>query len=235
MKWLISERDSVGKKNSNLLSERILKLFSFFMKPLPAQYELLTFYHFIDIPSGEVESVCAEHLQFCTDIGLKGRIYIGTEGISSTVSGNLGQCRAYRLYLASHKYFSDISAIEEKSTRVEGHQFPRLTVKVRDEIVVLGEKVSADEVKKYKKELSPDEFKKILDSGDENYMILDMRNDYEYQLGHFKGAIPASTVNFREVPQLLERYKKISNGKKIIWYCTGGIRCEKAAVLANKS
>lgn len=62
-----------------------------------------------------------------------------------------------------------------------------------------------------------------------------MRNDYEYRLGHFKGAIPAGTVNFREVPQLLERYRAKANGKKIIWYCTGGIRCEKAAVLANKA
>ncbi len=62
-----------------------------------------------------------------------------------------------------------------------------------------------------------------------------MRNDYEYRLGHFKGAIPAGTVNFREVPQLLERYKEKAQGKKIVWYCTGGIRCEKAAVLANKA
>lgn len=59
------------------------------MKPAPVQFELLTFYHFVDIPESEVETVCAEHLQFCSDIGLRGRIYIGTEGISSTVSGNL--------------------------------------------------------------------------------------------------------------------------------------------------
>lgn len=49
------------------------------MKPLEPQFELLTFYHFVDIPESEVEPVCAEHLQFCSDIGLKGRIYIGTE------------------------------------------------------------------------------------------------------------------------------------------------------------
>lgn len=95
--------------------------------------------------------------------------------------------------------------------------------------------MTAEEVQKYKKELTPEEFKRIVDEGDENYLILDMRNDYEYRLGHFKGAISAGTVNFREVPQLLERYKEKAQGKKIIWYCTGGIRCEKAAVLANKS
>ena len=206
------------------------------MKPQEPQFELLTFYHFVDIPENEVESVCAEHLQFCSDIGLRGRIYIGTEGISPTVSGNLGQCRAYRMYLESTPYFKNIADIEPKATLVSGHQFPKLTVKVRNEIVVLGEKVTQEEVKKYKKELTPAEFKKILDEWKmDDYLILDMRNDYEYRLGHFKGAIPASTVNFREVPQLLERYREKAKGKKIIWYCTGGIRCEKAAVLANKA
>lgn len=206
------------------------------MKPLQPQFELLTFYHFVDIPQSEVESVCSEHLQFCSDIGLKWRIYIGTEGISSTVSGNLGQCRAYRMYLESSKYFNSIADIDTKSTRVAGHQFEKMTVKVKDEIVVLGEKVTEKEVQKFRKELTPAEFKKIIDEGKiDDYVILDMRNDYEYRLGHFKWAIPAGTVNFREVPQLLERYREKAKGKKIIWYCTGGIRCEKAAVLANKA
>lgn len=111
-----------------------------------------------------------------------------------------------------------------------------MTVKFREEIVTLGEKVTAAEVEKFKKEFTPDEFKKILDEGKEDeYLILDMRNDYEYNLGHFKGAIPAGTVNFREVPKLLERYKTVAKNKKIIWYCTGGIRCEKAAVIMNKA
>ena len=67
-----------------------------------------------------------------------------------------------------------------------------MSVKIRNEIVTLGIKVTADQVKKHKKELSPEEFKKIVDSGkSDEYLILDMRNDYEYRLGHFKGAIPA--------------------------------------------
>lgn len=205
------------------------------MKPTKSSYELLTFYRFVDIPENEVDSVAQEHQDFCSDLGLRGRIYIGTEGISSTVSGNLGQCRAYRLFLESSKYFRNIPDIDIKSTPVDGHQFEKMLVKVRNEIVVLGEKVTAADVQKYRQEVTPEEFKKIVDEGNDDYIILDMRNDYEYQLGHFKGAIPAGTVNFREVPELLRRYKEQANGKKIIWYCTGGIRCEKAAVLANKS
>lgn len=205
------------------------------MKPAKTPFELLTFYHFVNIPEEEVETVVADHLSFCHDIGLRGRVYIGTEWISSTVSGNLGQCRAYRLYLENSQYFKNIADIDTKSTIVDGHQFTKMIVKARNEIVVLWQKVTAEDVRKYKKELTPQEFKRILDENDPQYLILDMRNDYEYRLGHFKGAIPAWTVNFREVPQLLERYKEKAQGKKIVWYCTGGIRCEKAAVLANKA
>lgn len=113
------------------------------------------------------------------------------------------------MYLASSKYFKDIPDIDTKATPVADHQFPRMSVKIRDEIVTLGAKVTADEIKNFKKELTPDEFKAILD-GDkaDEYLILDMRNDYEYRLGHFKNAIPAGTVNFREVPNLLKKYSE---------------------------
>jgi UPF0176 protein len=199
------------------------------------KYTLLTFYKFVDIPESELDSVAQEHLDFTRDIGLKWRVYIGTEGISSTVTGNQWQCWAYREFLQKSKYFFGISDIDSKATPVDDHEFPRMSVKIRNEIVTLGVKVSGDQVKRYKKEFTPEEFKKIVDEWkSDEYIILDMRNDYEYRLGHFKGAIPAGTVNFREVPKLLEKYGKQAEGKKIIWYCTGGIRCEKAAVLGNQ-
>jgi UPF0176 protein len=111
-----------------------------------------------------------------------------------------------------------------------------MVVKAREEIVTLGRKVTADEVARYKKELDPAEFKRLVDSGEaDDWLILDMRNDYEYDLGHFKGAIPAGTDNFREVPELIERYRAEAGDKKIVWYCTGGIRCEKAAVMMNQA
>lgn len=139
------------------------------------------------------------------------------------------------MFLDQSKYFQDIADIDTKLTRVDEHQFPRMSVKIRNEIVTLGVKVTADQVKKYKKEITPTEFKEILESDKkDDYIILDMRNDYEYRLGHFKNAIPAWTVNFREVPKLLEQYGKHAQWKKVIWYCTGGIRCEKAAVIANQ-
>ncbi len=196
---------------------------------------LLTFYKFVDIPEGDLDSVAQEHLDFTRDIGLKGRVYIGTEWISSTVTWNEWQCWSYREYLQQSRYFRDIPDIDTKATPVPDHEFSRMSVKIRNEIVTLGMKVTAEEVKKYKKEITPEEFKDILETDKkDDYIILDMRNDYEYRLGHFKNAIPAWTVNFREVPKLLEQYGEKASWKKVIWYCTGGIRCEKAAVLANQ-
>ncbi len=150
------------------------------------QYTLLTFYKFVDIPEAELDSVAQEHLDYCRDIGLHGRVYLGTEGISSTVTGNHGQCWAYRAFLENSKYFKDIPDIDAKATPVDGHQFARLSVKIREEIVTMGEKVSQVEVEQYHKEIKIEEFKDIIDNKNDGYAILDMRNDYEYRLGHFK-------------------------------------------------
>lgn len=62
-----------------------------------------------------------------------------------------------------------------------------------------------------------------------------MRNTYEYKLGHFKGALPAGTVNFREMKELIAKYREKFQGKKVVMYCTGGIRCDKLSVLLKKN
>lgn len=140
------------------------------------------------------------------------------------------------MYLSNSKYFKDVRDIDIKSTKVDDYYFDRMIVKYRKEIVALGTPVTQGEIEKYHKEMSPEDFKKLIDSGDlQDWVIVDMRNDYEYKLGHFKNAIPAGTINFREVPDLLEKYKTLFGEKKILWYCTGAIRCEKLSVLANKA
>ena len=76
--------------------------------------------------------------------------------------------------------------------------------------------------------------KQVIDREDDNWVILDMRNSYEYKLGHFKNAIPAGTINFREVENLLEDYRNQFQDKKVLMYCTGGIRCDKLSVLLKE-
>jgi UPF0176 protein len=197
-------------------------------------FTLLTFYKFVDVSDPEQE--VRDHLIFCKDIGMTGRIYIGTEGISSTVTGNVGQIKAYKLYLENHPLWKGIQDIDIKSSSVDGHKFPRMQVKVREEIVSLGKKYSREEIEEAGNRMEISEFKKILDSGKlDDYIILDMRNNHEYKLGHFKNAIPANTLTFKELEEKIDEYKEQFWDKKVISYCTGGIRCEKSTVMLQKA
>lgn len=99
------------------------------------KFTLLTFYKFVDVE--DPVTTCEEHLKFTKDIGMKGRIYIGSEGISSTVTGNEGQIKAYKLYLENHPLWKGIEDIDIKASPTDGHAFPRMQVKVRKEIVSL--------------------------------------------------------------------------------------------------
>ena len=196
-------------------------------------YKLLTFYKFIDISDARDE--VASHKSFCEDIGMKWRIYIGPEWISATMTCNTGQYEAYKLFVGQNKYFADlIPQIQDKATDEDGHKFDKMIVKYRDEIVSLGKKVTQDQIDHANRVLSVDDFKKIMDTEPDDRAILDMRNDYERQLGHFKNALPAGTVNFREVQDLINKYKEKLADKKVLMYCTWGIRCEKLSALLHE-
>lgn len=192
-------------------------------------YKLLTFYRFVDIanPLSEVE----KHKIFCEDIWMKWRVYISEEWISATMTCNEWQYQAYMYFLQDSQYFSSIPDIDTKITYVDDHAFDKMIVKYREEIVALWQKVSEEQVRFADQQISIEEFKRIIDEQDDNRAILDMRNDYERQLWHFKWAIPAWTVSFREVQDLIKKYKKKLKDKNVVMYCTWGIRCEKLSVL----
>lgn len=195
-------------------------------------YQLLTFYQFIDIadPHEEVRM----HKQFCQDIWLMGRVYIWEEWISATLTGNKWQLWSYKKFLSENKYFSQIPDVDAKATHVDGHQFEKMIVRYRSEIVAMWKQVNATQVRLADKQVTIDEMKRIIDQQDDDRAILDMRNDYERQLGHFKWAIPAGTLNFREVEELIKKYKEKFEDKKVVMYCTWWIRCEKLSVLLHE-
>lgn len=197
------------------------------------RFTLITFYKFVDIaePVKEVR----DHMKFCRDIGMKGRIYIGEEGISATATCNEWQLQAYKLYLKSTPYFADVmDQIEEKWSPVDWHMFEKMIVKYRQEIVALWKTIDQASFQRSLQELTDEQFKRVIDGKDTDRVILDMRNSYEYKLWHFKNAVPAGTINFREVEQLFDDYKKQFEGKKVLMYCTGGIRCDKLSVLLKE-
>lgn len=196
-------------------------------------YTLITFYKFIDInnPISEVKA----HLEFCKDIGMKGRIYIWEEGISATASCNNWQLKAYKLYLKNNQYFNDvIDQIDEKASLVKDHMFEKMIVKYRKEIVSLWKTINETSFHRSLQELNDEQLKEVIDNNNKEWVILDMRNSYEYKLWHFKNAIPAGTINFREVEDLLEEYKQQFSDKKVLMYCTWGIRCDKLSVLLKE-
>ena len=197
------------------------------------KFHLITFYKFVNIenPLAQVK----EHLNFCSDIGMKGRIYIGEEGISATATCNNGLLHAYKLFLQTNPYFNDLQEqIDIKSSPVKEHMFEKMIVKYRQEIVSLGTTITQEAYERSLQELTDAQLKQVIDTEDNDWVILDMRNSYEYKLGHFKNAIPAWTINFREVENLLEDYRNQFQDKKVLMYCTGGIRCDKLSVLLKE-
>ena len=117
------------------------------------------------------------------------------------------------------------SHTEFKIEPSEAHAFKKLNVRVKGEIVYSNLK-NIDPTKKTGKYIEPSEFKKVKD--DEDVVIVDVRSNYEHNVGKFKNAISFDIDNFRDFPEKVKDLKKYTD-KKIITYCTGGIKCEKAS------
>jgi UPF0176 protein len=164
-----------------------------------------------------------QHKLVCQGIGLKGRIIIAEEGINGTVAGTRAQLKQYTDYMDAHPVFNNIVFKRSPAGKMP---FPRMIVKCRKEIITLGKKVDLKKAGKY---LKPQEFHELFEKK-EDMVVVDMRNNYEYAVGHFKGAIQPNTVRFFELPKKIKNLK-IDKKKKIVTYCTGGIRCEKATAL----
>lgn len=183
-------------------------------------YRVLLYYKYVTID--DPETFAQEHLDFCKSLGLKGRILVSTEGLNGTLSGPVEATEKYKEHVRSDERFKDIVFKEDKA---EEHAFKKMHVRPRKEIVAfdLDEDVNPKELTgKY---YSPSEFKEALLSDDT--IILDARNDYEYDLGHFRGALRPDITRFRDLPDWIRNHKDELSGKKIVTYCTGGIRCEK--------
>ncbi|MDR6123251.1 UPF0176 protein [Bacillus sp. SLBN-46] len=184
------------------------------------EYRVLLYYKYVEIENPE--ETANEHRQFCNEKGLKGRIIIAAEGINGTVSGTIEQTDAYIQYMEQHPLFSGtIFKIDEASE----HAFKKMKVRSRSELVTLRLEDDINPNVLTGKHLKPREFFEQMQKDDT--VVIDARNDYEYDLGHFRGAVRPDILNFRDLPQWIRENKEQFEGKKILTYCTGGIRCEK--------
>jgi len=191
------------------------------MSEVESPYQVLLYYLYtpIEDPDGYRE----EHREVCEKLNLLGRIIIGKEGINGTLSGTTKECQQYIEYMLGDPR---TEKTEFKIDPEEKHLFPRLSIKSRDEIVTLGlGEEDFSPLETTAQHLNAEEWYDAMQ--DPNSVVVDIRNDYEHNLGHFKDAILPEVRNFRDTPEWIRENRHLFEGKKIMTYCTGGIRCEK--------
>lgn len=189
---------------------------------MSADFPVILFYKYVAIadPAGLV----ASQRELCSALGLKGRVLIAAEGINGTLAGPRAAIDQYVAALRADERFADI---EIKSSPGDADTFPRLMIKVRPEIVTLGADIPL--TPDLDNHLTPAEWKKTIEE-DPDVVLVDVRNRYESAAGKFANAVACDIEHFRELPAYADTLADLKD-RKVLMYCTGGIRCEKASAL----
>lgn len=185
---------------------------------------IATFYHFQTLPSDQVESLGAEIERRGTEAGLRGLMIMATEGINATLSGEAQRLRSFIDEVAEFLNFPKMTV---KESWTDEWPFRLFKVKLRPEIVTLGKPEVQPLQPQSPTHLSPDEWHRVM--LEEDVIVLDTRNWYETRIGKFKGAVDPHLKEFHEFSDYVKN-AELPKDKKILIYCTGGIRCEKAIV-----
>jgi UPF0176 protein len=187
---------------------------------LEMNWVVATFYKFASFPD------YAEYRQPLRDLcgvqQVRGTILLAHEGINGTIAGSRQGVDTVLVFLRSDPRFYDLEAKESES---EDYPFARMKVRLKQEIVTLGQpKVSpCDRVGTY---VEPQDWNTLI--SDPTVTIIDTRNDYEVKIGTFQGAQNPQTDSFREFPNYVQQTLDPTQQSKVALFCTGGIRCEKA-------
>jgi len=191
-------------------------------------YWVLAYYFLTDL--ADPEEMVREHKRFCGEREMRGRVYLAREGINGTVSAPRPVAQGYMDWLRGQPQFADVTF---KIQAYHEHVFEKMIIKTRPELVALGCSVDRRKGGAY---LTPAAWRDALERDDEK-IILDVRNDYEWKLGHFQGAecVACTTFKeFRDYAAQLKRRTQVEAGNqspKVLMYCTGGIRCELFSAL----
>ncbi len=184
----------------------------------------LSFYRYVRISNPQ--ELRAELFKKLSDLGCLGRIYVASEGINAQMNVPTEHWEEFNAYVQNNNELKGIPykiAVEETDTV----SFYKLTIKVKDKIVADGLDDSSFDVTKTGEYLSAEEMNAYID--DPDAVVVDMRNGYESEVGHFETAITPDVDTFREELKVAPHLLKVHKNKKIALYCTGGIRCEKAS------
>jgi len=184
------------------------------------KYQVLLFYKYVTVENphelaGNIRALCEKY-------ELKGRGIVAQEGVNMTFEGTVENTESFVKELQADARFADVQIKRSAGT---GASFPRLMIKVRNEIVGTRFPKEVDPRVQTAPYVSPDELHSLYENK-EDFVVVDMRNSYEYESGHFANSIDPGLDASRELPEKIEKLK-IHKDKKIVTVCTGGIRCEK--------
>ncbi len=189
------------------------------MKKDIGDYKVISLYRYVEIK--DPETLCEEIRAFCALHDIFGRILIGFEGINAAFSAKVVNCDLFKDFLEAK--FPGLTYREQE---LDSHSFHKLVVRIRSEICVFGKDVDLSLKGEY---LEPAKLEKWYSEGKEDFVIVDARNDYEFDVGRFKGARKLPIETFKDFAFVAPKELADCKDKKVVLYCTGGIRCEKAS------
>lgn len=192
-------------------------------------YQVLLFYKYTDIAD---PAVLAAHVRsLAEEFSLSGRVIVAEEGINATLEGLIADTESFATRFKADPRFADVQIKRSAGT---GASFPKLSVKVRTEIVSTGfTREEADPRVATAPKMSPEELRAWYEAG-RDFVVIDMRNNYEFDSGHFKNSIQPNISASRHLPLALEKLEPVRE-QTVVTVCTGGIRCEKmSAYLMHK-
>ena len=185
-------------------------------------------YKFVSL--NDIETLRPEMRSRCEDLGLKGTILLAPEGINMFLAGAREAIDGFMAWLHADARFADIAPKESLS---ENQPFKRMLVRAKKEIITMKRPLIRPEEGRAPS-VRPVDLKRWLDQGHDDegrpVVMLDTRNDFEVAVGTFDTVMEYNLTKFSEFPEAVEAHKADFEGKTVVSFCTGGIRCEKAAI-----
>ena len=185
-----------------------------------SRFKVISFYKYVTVD--DPETLAKNHLNWCLENKIYGKVYLAKEGISGSIFGDDDAISKYKAHLKSYKNFEDLWFKETVTDRIA---FYKMHVRVKEEIVNSG--LRETKLEHTAPKITPEQLLKFYEDKKE-FVIVDARNWYESKIGKFKNAITPQITHFREWPKVVESLSEYKD-KTIVTYCTGGIRCEKAS------
>ena len=189
------------------------------------KYLTAALYKFVSLPN--YRDLQLPILHACRNNHIKGTLLLAEEGINGTIAGLPDDIHNVLNFLRTDPLFENkFTDLEHKESYADEHPFYRMKVKLKKEIVTLGVP-GVSPTKKVGTYVKPEDWNALI--SDPEVILIDTRNDYEVDIGTFKGAIDPKTSTFREFPEYVAQHFDKTKHKKVAMFCTGGIRCEKAS------